>query len=133
MMRKQLLWKDEFLLIMADSQYPQEGSREEERDVKDSEWIASLLRCGLIPASFIPSRPIRELRELYRRRRKSVGIMASEKNRIQKVLEDANIKLASVVSKIDGISSTNMIQALLNKDKLSKTDPKNARDGRRID
>lgn len=49
-----------------------------------------------------------------------MGMMASEKNRIQKVLEDANIKLASVVSKIDGISSMNMIQALLSKDKLSR-------------
>ncbi|MDM7911579.1 MAG: IS110 family transposase, partial [Methanotrichaceae archaeon] len=89
-------------------------------DVKDCEWIASLLRCGLIPASFIPRRAIRELRELNRTRRKLVGMMASEENRIQKVLEDANIKLASVVSKIDGISSMNMIQALLSKDKLSR-------------
>ncbi len=88
--------------------------------LKTSKWIASLLRCGLIPASFIPARPIRELRELNRTRRKLVGMMASEKNRIQKVLEDANIKLASVVSKIDGVSSMNMIQALLKKDKLSE-------------
>ena len=49
-----------------------------------------------------------------------MGMMSSEKNRIQKVLEDANIKLASVVSKIDGVSSMTMIHALLDKDKLSK-------------
>jgi transposase len=111
--------EDEFLVILANPQYLKKVPGKKS-DVKDSEWIASLLRCGLIPASFIPSRPIRELRELNRTRRKLVGMMASEKNRIQKVLEDANIKLASVVSKIDGISSMNMIHALLNKDKLSK-------------
>lgn len=65
-------------------------------------------------------RPIRELRELNRTRRKLEGMMSSEKNRIQKVLEDANIKPASVVSKIDGVSSMTMIQALLDKDSLSK-------------
>ena len=111
--------EDEFMVILANPQYLKKVPGKKS-DVKDSEWIASLLRCGLIPASFIPSRPIRELRELNRTRRKLVGMMASEKNRIQKVLEDANIKLASVVSKIDGISSMNMIHALLNKDKLSK-------------
>jgi transposase len=111
--------EDEFLIVLANPQYLKKVPGKKS-DVKDSEWIASLLRCGLIPASFIPKKPIRELRELNRTRRKLVGMMASEKNRIQKVLEDANIKLASVVSKIDGVSSMNMIQALLNKDKLSR-------------
>ncbi|MDD1738565.1 MAG: IS110 family transposase [Methanothrix sp.] len=111
--------EDEFQVILANPQYLKKVPGKKS-DVKDCEWIASLLRCGLIPASFIPPRPIRELRELNRTRRKLVGMMASEKNRIQKVLEDANIKLASVVSKIDGVSSMNMIRALLSKDKLSK-------------
>jgi transposase len=111
--------EDEFVVILANPQYLKKVPGKKS-DVKDCEWIASLLRCGLIPASFIPQRAIRELRELNRTRRKLVGMMASEKNRIQKVLEDANIKLASVVSKIDGVSSMNMIQALLSKDKLSR-------------
>jgi transposase len=111
--------EDEFRVVLANPQYLKKVPGKKS-DVKDSEWIASLLRCGLIPASFIPPKPIRELRELNRTRRKLVGTMASEKNRIQKVLEDANIKLASVVSKIDGVSSMNMIKALLKKDKLSR-------------
>jgi transposase len=113
--------EDQFPIVLANPQYLKKVPGKKS-DVKDCEWIASLLRCGLIPASFIPPKPIRELRELNRTRRKLVGTMASEKNRIQKVLEDANIKLASVVSKIDGVSSMNMIQALLKKDSLSKED-----------
>jgi transposase len=87
-------------------------------DVKDCQWIATLRRNGLIPNSFIPTREIRELRDLNRTRRKHVEIMTSEKNRIQKVLEDANIKLSSVVSKIDGKSSMKMIHALLEKRRI---------------
>jgi len=111
--------ENDFQVILANPQYLKKVPGKKS-DVKDCEWIASLLRCGLIPASFIPQRPIRELRELNRTRRKLVGMMSSEKNRIQKVLEDANIKLASVGSKIDGVSSMTMIQALLDKDRLSK-------------
>ncbi len=77
------------------------------------------LRNGLIPKSLIPPREIRELRDLNRTRKKHIEIMASEKNRLQKVLEDANIKLGSVVSKIDGKSSMKMIRSLLEKDELS--------------
>ena len=93
-------------------------------DVSDSEWIATLLRCGLIPKSFIPPAPIRELRDLNRTRRKVVEHLASEKNRIQKVLEDANIKLTSVVSKVDGVSSMKMIEALLNQEGITREDIK---------
>lgn len=91
-------------------------------DVSDSEWIATLLRCGLIPKSFIPPALIRELRDLNRTRRKEVEHLASEKNRIQKVLEDANIKLTSVVSKVDGVSSMKMIEALLNQEEITRED-----------
>lgn len=89
-------------------------------DVKDSQWLAMLLRNGLVPRSFVPPRDIRELRDLTRTRKKFTDNMTAEKNRIQKVLEDANIKLASVVSKIDGVSSMRIIHALLEKDELSK-------------
>lgn len=82
-------------------------------DVKDSEWIADLLRHGLLNGSFIPKREQRELKELVRYRRSMVQERARELNRIQKVLEGANIKLASVVSEIDGKSSRQMLDMLV--------------------
>lgn len=81
-------------------------------DVKDSEWIADLLRHGLLNGSFIPKREQRELKELVRYRRSMVQERARELNRIQKVLEGANIKLSSVVSEIDGKSSRDMLAML---------------------
>ena len=63
-------------------------------DVKDSQWLADLLRHGLLKASFIPPRPVRELRDLMRYRKTIVQERADEVNRLQKVLETANIKLA---------------------------------------
>ncbi len=65
-----------------------------------------------------------ELRDPNRTRRKLVGVMAADKNRLQKVLEDANIKLTSVVSKVDGVSSMNLIQALMTKDELTREEIK---------
>ena len=82
-------------------------------DVKDSEWIADLLRHGLLNASFIPKREQRELKELVRYRRSIVQERARELNRIQKVLEGANIKLTSVISEIDGKSSRDMLDMLV--------------------
>jgi len=82
-------------------------------DVKDSEWIADLLRHGLLRASYIPSRDQRELRELVRYRKSMIEERAREFNRIQKVLEGANIKLGSVVSNIEGKSATAMIDAIV--------------------
>jgi transposase len=85
-------------------------------DVKDCEWIADLLRFGLIKASFIPPKPIRELRDLTRYRTKLGQQVTAEKNRVQKVLEDANIKLSSVATDIFGVSGREMIKALLEGD-----------------
>jgi len=82
-------------------------------DKKDSKWIAKLLLSGLLQGSFIPPKPIRELRDLTRYRRKIVGQIASEKNRIQKILEDANIKLSSVVSDMSGATATKIIDAMI--------------------
>lgn len=82
-------------------------------DKKDSKWIAKLLLSGLLKGSFIPPKPTRELRDLTRYRRKVVGTIASEKNRVQKILEDANIKLSSVVSNMSGAVATKIINALL--------------------
>jgi len=82
-------------------------------DKKDSKWIAKLLLSGLLSGSFIPPRHIRELRDLTRYRKKITGQIASEKNRIQKILEDANIKLSSVVSSMSGAVATKIIKAML--------------------
>jgi transposase len=82
-------------------------------DVRDSEWLLELLQHGLMRGSFIPSAPIRELRELTRYRTSLVQERTREVNRIQKVLEDANIKLASVASDPLGPSGRRMIEALL--------------------
>lgn len=82
-------------------------------DVKDAEWIASLLQHGLLRASFVPPRPQRELRELTRTRKTLIEERVRIVNRIQKVLEDANIKLSSVVTDITGKSGQQILQALL--------------------
>ncbi len=113
-----ILEKD-FDVILANAQHIK-GIPGKKSDIKDCQWIAILLRHGLVPRSFSPPKEIRELRDLNRTRRKLVGSMASEKNRLVKVLEDANIKLSSVVTKIYGVSSLNMIRALLEKDRLTK-------------
>ena len=82
-------------------------------DVKDSEWIADLVRHGLIAKSYVPPRPLRELRELLRYRRKLVESQTAERNRLLKLLETANIKLASVASDVFGVSGRAMLRALI--------------------
>jgi len=82
-------------------------------DVKDAEWIAGLLRHGLLQGSYIPSRDQRELRELIRYRRSLIDERAREVNRVQKVLEGANIKLSSVASDVLGKSGRAMIEAMI--------------------
>lgn len=82
-------------------------------DVKDAEWIADLVRHGLVKSSFIPSREQRELREMVRYRNEIVNERARELNRIQAVLEGANIKLASVVTDISGQSGMAILHALI--------------------
>jgi transposase len=82
-------------------------------DIKDCEWIAELLQHGLLRGSFVPSEPIRELRDLNRNRAILVQQRATVSNRIEKVLEDANIKLASVASHVLGQSGRTMLQAMV--------------------
>jgi transposase len=82
-------------------------------DVKDAEWIASLLRHGLLKASFVPSRDLRELRELDRYRRKTVEERSRELNRLDKILQGANVKLTSVVSKIDTKTTMNVVKSII--------------------
>jgi len=82
-------------------------------DKKDGEWIAKLLQHDLVPTSFIPPKEIRELRDLTRSRTKLVQGRSAVANRIQKVLEDANIKLASVATDILGHSGRAMLEAMI--------------------
>jgi transposase len=81
-------------------------------DVKDAEWLATLMRRDMVPASLIPDRAQRELQELVRYRQSLVAEQARETNRIQKVLEGANIKLGSVLSDVQGISGRRMLEAM---------------------
>jgi transposase len=82
-------------------------------DVKDCEWIVQLLQYGLLRPSYIPELVIRQLRDLTRQRSQLVAEQTRVANRIQKVLEDANIKLAAVASDILGVSGRAMLQALI--------------------
>jgi transposase len=82
-------------------------------DIKDAEWIAELLRHGLLSASFIPPKPIRDLRDLVRARKTLVQQRAQAITRVQKVLETANIKLSSVATDVLGVSGRAMIEALV--------------------
>lgn len=82
-------------------------------DVKDAEWIAQLMRHGLLKRSFIPDVEQRDLRDLTRYRTRLVGERSSASNRLQKILEDGNIKLSSVATDIQGVSARAMIEALI--------------------
>lgn len=82
-------------------------------DVLDAEWLAECFQLGLLRASFIPPAPVRELRDLTRYRTSLIRERARTANRLQKVLEDANIKLAGVVTDIQGVSAWAMLQAIV--------------------
>jgi transposase len=93
-------------------------------DVKDCQWIAQLLQHGLLKASFVPPAPIRELRDLTRQRTQLIQERTAAANRIQKVLEDANIKLAGVATDVLGVSGRDMLEALI----AGETDPEKLAD-----
>ena len=107
----------EILLVNAQSIKNVPGRK---TDVKDCEWIAQLLQCGLLRGSFVPPVAIRQLRDLTRQRSQLVADRARVANRIQKVLEDANIKLASVATDILGVSGRAMLEAMIR----GESDPK---------
>lgn len=89
-------------------------------DVKDAEWIAQLLRCGLVEGSFVPPVEIRDLRDLTRYRKKLIKDSTQEKNRIHKILQDSNIKITTYVSDVFGVSGRNLLEALLNGEKITE-------------
>jgi transposase len=82
-------------------------------DVADAQWLAMLARAGLLRASFIPKADVRHLRHIARQRQKLGGMLASEKNRIHKLLTDAGIRLGVVVSDLHGVSARAMVKALI--------------------
>jgi transposase len=82
-------------------------------DVRDSEWLAHLLECGLLKGSLVPPAPIRDLRELTRYRKRQIEDRTQEVNRLYRVLEDAGVKLASVMSDVMGRSGRAMLEALI--------------------
>ena len=103
--------EDAFTCVLANAaQIAQVPGRK--TDVKDCAWIAQLLEHGLVRGSFVPPVPIRELRDLTRYRAALIGEHTRETNRLQKVLEDAGIKLASVASDVLGVSGRAMLDAL---------------------
>ncbi len=112
-------WKPVYNILEADFEVILVNARHvknvpgQKTDKKDSKWLTKLLLSGLLKGSFIPPKPTRELRDLTRYRRKVVGTIASEKNRLQKILEDANIKLSCVLSNMSGSVATKIIKAML--------------------
>jgi transposase len=88
-------------------------------DVQDSEWLAQLLECGLLKKSLVPPPPIRELRDLTRYRVQQTRERSREVNRLQKVLEDAGVKLTSVLTDVMGVSGRAMVEGLV----AGTTDP----------
>jgi len=94
-------------------------------DIKDAEWIATLLRAGLLRGSFIPPLNVRELRQLTRYRKNVVEDISTQKNRIEKTLQQAGFKLSTFLSDIFGVSGRNLIRVLIKNGKLAPGDVEN--------
>jgi transposase len=104
--------EDRFQLVLANAAHVKHVPGRK-TDVKDAEWLADLLRHGLVRGSFVPDREQRELRELTRYRTSLVEERTAAVNRLQKVLEGANVKLASVASEVTGVSARAMLAELV--------------------
>src|SRR5438445_477213 len=102
--------EDEFALLLVDARQIK-AVPGRKTDVKDCEWLADLLRHGLLRASFVPDRPQRELRELTRYRTALVRERTAESNRLHKTLEGANLKLGAVATDIVGVSGRDIMRA----------------------
>lgn len=106
------LLEERFTLLLCNAQHVKQVPGRK-TDVKDCEWLAHLLQCGLLRGSFIPPLWQREMRDLTRTRKKIVQERSSVSNRIQKILEDANVKLSSVASDTLGKSGQAILQAII--------------------
>jgi len=105
------LLEDDFELWLVNAQHVKNVPGRK-TDVQDAQWLCQLLEHGLVRASFVPPKPIRELRDLTRYRKSLTWERQREANRLQKVLEDANIKLASVATRVLGASGRAMLEEL---------------------
>lgn len=105
----------EMEIVLANSQHVK-NLRGHKTDRNDARWIAHLLRHAMIRPSFIPNRETRELRDLTRRRKQMVSCAAEERNRVQRVLQEANVQLGTVLSDVFGESGLHMLDALMNPD-----------------
>jgi len=106
------LFEDRFALLLVNPRHIK-AVPGRKTDVQDAEWLAELLRHGLLKASFVPDQAQRELRELTRYRTSLINERSAAANRLQKTLEGANIKLASVASDVLGLSSRQMLAAVV--------------------
>ena len=106
------LLEDQFQILLVNAHHVK-ALPGRKTDVKDCEWIADLLAHGLVKGSFIPPEPIRDLRDLTRYRKSLIDERTREINRLHKLLETANIKLASVATNVMGFSGRDMMHALL--------------------
>lgn len=112
------LLEDGFTLLLVNMQHLQQVPGRKS-DVRDSEWLAQVLECGLLKRSLVPPAPLRDLRELTRYRKRQIEDRAQEVNRLYRILEDAGLKLASVMSDVMGRSGRAMLEAILD----GRTDP----------
>jgi transposase len=122
-----VLWKpvwhileSQFELVLANARHVKNVPGRKS-DVSDAAWLADLLAHGLVRGSYVPEQPIQELRDLTRTRKQLVRQRAQHVNRIQKVLEDANLKIGSFISNITGVSGRKILEALI----AGETDPEN--------
>jgi transposase len=106
------LYEDLFELMLVNAEHIKQVPGRK-TDVKDSQWIAELLQHGLLKPSFVPEKPVRQLRDLTRQRVQLIRQKTQVANRIQKTLEDSNIKLASVASDVLGVSGRAMLKAIV--------------------
>ena len=104
--------EDDFELLLVNAQHVK-NLPGRKTDTKDAQWICQLLECGLLRGSFVPPKPIRELRDLTRYRKSLIKERQQEANRLHKVLEDAGVKLSCVASDVLGVSGRQMLDALV--------------------
>lgn len=106
------LLEDAFTVLLVNMQHLKQVPGRK-TDVRDSEWLAQLLACGLLRSSLVPPAAIRDLRDLTRYRKRQIEDRAQEVNRLHRLLEDAGLKLASVMTDVMGVSGRAMVEALL--------------------
>lgn len=113
--------EERFHLILANARHVKNVPGRK-TDVKDAEWLAKLLRSGLIEGNFVPPESIRDLRDLTRYRTKLIYNRSNERNRIHKILQDANIKLTSVLSDIFGLTGRRILEKIMDGEKIELKD-----------